>query len=190
MANQIIMKTSDGKDFEVVFENLTKDMIASLSGAARQCLDVVALYATQKHMIMTRGISEAVKKPVHLSKLTWRSGRLAGSLLENYRFTEVNLPTATSSLATLAITTKDIFGFAKTIPTIRFSYIGKKEGFREIKYIKGKGYFCKIGTKVPYASQHELGKRPFLEPGLGSASGKFPGIVENILGKTIKAHGF
>ena len=195
MAKPPIMRTPDGKDFTVVFENLTKDMIARVADGAKQCLDIVALYATQKHMIMTRGLAEAATKPVHSSKLMWRTARLAGSLLDKYRFTSANLPTATGSLGTLAMVTKDIVGFAKTIPTTRFASGGKKEGYREVKYKKGQGYFCKIGTKVPYAAQHEFGippypKRPFLVPGLDSAKGKFPGIMTKILGRTIEAHGF
>lgn len=173
----ITMVTADGKDFQKDFENLNKGMLElAFANGISAAMDRAALLVSQRHMIMTRGVADARSRPVHPTKLTWRSGDLARSLLNKFTFQHTKLPI--------------VKGVAFRRPK---GGGGKKEGYRTIK-IESRGVSGEQGTNVPYAAQHEFGigypKRPFMEPTARDIQPEFEGIIGIELNKVSKTLGY
>lgn len=161
-----ILTVPEGKPIEVLFKDLAD---VTLKGTARgilKCMDAVAIQAVGKHMIKTHGAVEAGKAPIHPTMVTIRSGRLASSILNNYRFTVAN---TFKGLKAGALTNYTDIG-------------GAKEGYRRIDYQRAKGIIGIMGTDVPYAAIHEYGRRPYLEPALRDKQNQFGDIIEKELG--------
>ena len=172
----ITMVTADGKDFLKDFKNLNEGMILGIANGISAAMAKAALFATQRYMIMTRGIAGAKLRPVHPTKLTWRSGDLARSWLNKFTFEHRRL--------------SKVKGIAFRRPK---SGGGEKQGYRTIKIEKG-GVTGEQGTDVPYAPQHEFGieypKRPSVEPAAKDIQREFKGICEVELNKVSKTLGY
>lgn len=197
----IRITTDDGRTLEKNYEELFDAFTISVHNGLNECMDAVAFAAVGNFMIKTAGIVGAATKPVHPTKLTIRSGRLAKAVKDNYRYSSVRLPSAG----------KINQQKPKTLKLIG----GKKEGFRKIKYAKRKGFFGEMGVdKVPYAALHEYGgdvtrgtkagrsggfnisgtahypERSYLRAGLALVKNKFWRIMEKHLGDAINRLGW
>ena len=124
---------------------------------------------------------------------------MAASWLQNYRFTATRIPRASKVQAVVGRTGlggmlgSRVAGIAGSLATsVSLPSGGKKEGKREMKYLKGRGYRCTMTSEVPYAAVHEdsAPKRPSAEPGLESASKKFPDIIDKEIARVLKEYGW
>uniref|UniRef100_A0A6M3L8E8 Tail protein n=1 Tax=viral metagenome TaxID=1070528 RepID=A0A6M3L8E8_9ZZZZ len=171
--------TIDGKPSEMAMNELFNITMGGLLQGVMKCMDAVALFAVGKYMIAARGIRAAATTNVHPSKLIIRTGRLSGSITKNYRYTISALPRAEYS------------SFMK--PSVLEELGGIQEGYRIIKGTGGK-IQAKMGTNVEYGAKHEYGqgvpKRPYLQPGLDDAYGKFSGLIEEQIGILYKMTGW
>lgn len=171
--------TIDGKPPEMAMNELFNVTMGGLLQGIMKCMDAVALFAVGKHMIPTRGAAAAATAGTHPTKLTIRTGRLSGSITKGYRYTISALPRAEYS------------SFMK--PSVLEELGGIQEGYRIIKGT-GRKILAKIGTNVEYGAKHKYGigvpKRPYLQPGLDDAYGKFPGLIEEQIGILYKMTGW
>lgn len=143
---------------------LSKQYLADATAVA---LDEVGFTAVKDFMRATT-IPQAIKYPPKspTDVLTVRTGRLAGSIVGNFRFSSTRLPRSVEKFKSGEYkSSKAEFGG------------GKNESIREIKITTG-GIQGIIGSRVPYAARHEFGKspvpaRPYLRPAVKVA---FPAI--------------
>ncbi len=178
----ITVVTADGRDFLEDFENLNESMFLAIAAGISAAMGQAALYATQRHMVMTRGVSGALGAPIHPTKLTWRSADLARSILDKFTFKATKLPKAGKVAA------------IKRPRTLAGGGTGRKEGYRTIEK-KANAIIGEQGTRVPYAHVHEFGsithpERPFMDPAAQDIQREFVGFIEVELNKATKTLGY
>ena len=130
----------------------------------------------------------AITTPTHPDKLTIRSGRLIGSLVNAPRFRGGRLPSSVKALAAGKFNSSAA-GFRE----------GRSEAFRQVE-ITSSGMIAVIGSDVPYARIHEFGgqagrnrsvaipARPYLTPAAAKvvASGAADRILSAAINETFK----
>ena len=137
-------------------------------------LEEVGIVAAVDHMIPTTNRATALTQPTAADKLTMRTGRLIGSVVGSFRFSEVNLPSSVKSLISGKYGTSSE-GFEG----------GKKESIREVKVGPGQ-LIGIIGSKVPYAEFHEPGEREFFEPAAKESMPTILDIFEEAITETFR----
>jgi hypothetical protein len=165
-----------------------------LKDAVALALQEVAITSAMDYFRPTSSTVEAITLPALPNKLTSRSNRLIGSVLGNFRFSQVNLPSSVKALVSGGVksSSKD-FGEGKT------------ESIREIHVGAGriKGI---IGSNTPYARIQEEGgtinasnlfgrgtkasikipKRPFLKPAVKDSKATVLKIFRESVEQTFK----
>jgi len=167
-----------------VSKQMDKYIKMSTTDALKQAMylacEVVGFKSVSEHMIQT-SLSEAIGLRTDPIKLTMRTGRLAGSLVDAPRFSRSELPT---ELESIALKSKP-----KTIQKLG----GIQEGITSVE-ITPTGANAIKGTRVPYASRHEKGQgvkaRPFLNPGLQDSQDEILKIIEQTIKYQGKVHNF
>ena len=113
-------------------------------GAMFSALEEVGNVAAQDYMKST-SLAEAVASPSSGSILTTRSGRLVGSVVGTWRFSQASLPVKVEK------------GMRKKVRQTQAGFEGgKKESIRKVM-ATGSKIEGIIGSKVPYAAIHEYG---------------------------------
>lgn len=175
---KIEFETEDGRPLEELTKELgEKIVVIGTANGLQTAMDEVGIRATSEFMINAGGLEGAVDAPVHPSLLTIRTGRLAGSLLNNFTFSIKRLPTPKQFLA------------KKKPKTIRKFKEGKKEGFQDIIYNRStKEIYGEKGTNVEYAGVHEDSDRSYLKPAVKKVNVKKH--VEDGIGDALKKTGW
>jgi len=168
-----------------VSKQMDKYLKMSTTEALKQVLylacEMIGFKAVSDYMIQTAGIKSAMEKS-HPTKLTVRTGRMAGSIVSAPRFSQSELPSNT--LTSIAFKSKPI--------TIQ-SFGGIQEGITSV-VLTPNGAEAIKGTKVPYAEKHEMGfgvtQRPFLNPALRDTKGSILEVMEKTFIHQGRVHGF
>ena len=141
-----------------------------LKDALFASLDEVGIVSVTKFMIPTTQ-GGAITQPPQDKKLTIRTGRLAGSIMGSFRFSETKLPSSVEK-----------FKSGKFVSTNEGFEGGKTESIREVKvgFKKLEGI---IGSRVFYAEEHEDSVRSYLEPAAKMAAP----TIRDIFRETVEA---
>ncbi len=178
---EISVRMADGENVEKRFAELSPLTIVGTAHGLNEAMNQIGIASTQKFMINAGGFESARLAPIHPTKLTIRTGRLARSVVNSFTFSITRLP------RTRKVTNPK----PKTIA--KFGN-GQKEGFRKI-FFDGVKLGATMGTTVEYASLHEQGigrfpARPFLEPALEFVRPKLSTIIDKELGKVYRITGW
>ncbi len=148
-----------------------------LADATAVALDEVGFVAVRTFMRATT-VGQAIGLAAS-DVVTVRTGRLAGSIVGNFRFSETTLPSSVEKFRTGQYNSSNS-GFGG----------GRKESIREVKVRPG-GIQGIIGSKVKYAARHEFGfkstpARPYLRPAVKVALPSVKNIYRETLTSTFQ----
>lgn len=154
----------------------------TLKQALHLALQLVGFKAVSRYMVQTAGIMQAAGMGVNPEKLTIRTGRLAGSIVNAPRFSIADLPTDIEMLYL-----KETKG--RTVARLG----GIQESINEVKR-SGLVFEAIKGSKVPYAKKHEKGisvtARPYLTPAAMESRQEIINILERTIIHQGRIHSF